>query len=283
MWRVVYLLRLENNVHPLLGIVAGFFIATASNFLHLVVMLITFVCLHSIVTIWNDLEDEAVDRKNGRHDIDWLRGRGKLWAVWMAMVILAGGAFAGLLLLPLYVFLAAAIFVFLSWIYNAKPIQASRRPIASMLVMWATLGVVPVGMGVLLGQPSILAMAFVASWSLLRLSLSFLKDFKDAHGDAQSHKRTFLLVYGRTAVLRASLLFAVLGVIGTTVCTYSATESPLVVLVLLLGIYMLYERHRMMNLLRYLELQGAFIQSLKLQALYDAMVVVCLSTLVPFS
>lgn len=278
--RVVYLLRLENNIHPLLGIVAGFLIASGSNWWHLSLLLVCFVAMHSIVTLWNDIEDEAVDQKNGRHDIELLRKQHKLWMVWLMLVMLGIVVLSCLVYLPVAAWILVAIFLLLSWLYNAKPVQASRRPIGSMVIMWLTLGVVPVSMGVSLGQINVVAVGFVLLWSILRLSLSLLKDFKDAKGDAQSHKRTFLLTYGKTMVVRCSLVLAIVGVVGVIAMVYIATQSMYIVLPFAAGSLLLLERVKMNVLQQYSELQQAFIYALKLQSVFDGMVVICLSTLV---
>jgi 4-hydroxybenzoate polyprenyltransferase len=160
--------------------------------------------LHSAVTIWNDLCDHEVDAKNDRPFIADIRGTQLHRHIVVATVTIMLFS-VGLSLLVSWsatgIVVAALI---ASWLYNARPYSGSRRPIASILLLSGTSSFVPFVLGYLLGGGLREAILLGVAWWLMRISLSLLKDYKDASGDATTGKRTFLLAYGSSQVRRYS-------------------------------------------------------------------------------
>jgi 4-hydroxybenzoate polyprenyltransferase len=275
---LIQLLRLQNAAHPLLAIIAGYVVSGGDNVASLGCSLVLFTIVHSLVTIWNDIEDKDVDHLNGRSTITELYSNGRKHDVTVLMVVLITLSIALSIFAPSSVVLWCLAFVLVGWLYNARPIQASRRPIASMLMMWLGYGVVPFALGASFGEMSIGVAVLGLGWSLSRVSLSLLKDFKDATGDAKANKRTFLLVYGKSTVVRISLFLAVVG-LGSVIIVLSFWVAWYEAVVLAIFAWLLVkERTLLTKEQTYRGLNRIFHQCLRYQLVFDGAVLVCLIT-----
>lgn len=275
--QITNLARLNNATHPVLAIVAGYFAAQSTDKNSLVLSIVVFVLLHSAVTIWNDIEDEQIDVLNGRRDVVTIRKAGQLNWLWVAVVVLFVLAGIGIFFLPIPTAVLFGIFFVLGWMYNTKPLQLSRHPWGSIVTMWLTYGVLPFGIGLSFGKPGLSALLLGFGWSLSRLSLSFMKDFKDATGDARSDKKTFLLVYGKTVTTRWSYVLAIIGLTTVAVMT-SIILKPIVLLpLLILATWLLFERAKLFRTATYKGLHHLFYEQTRYQLFFDGFVVLCLS------
>lgn len=274
--RVLLLLRLKNTLLPILAITTGFLAVQADTVVDLIIACGLFVTIHSIVTLWNDIEDEAIDVRNGRYGIHILRKLGHIRDAYVCLAFLAGIAVILVFVSTIFTVLWGLLFMLLGWLYNAGPYRLSRRPIASIVTMWLAYGVIPLGIGVSLGELSTVVFVLIVSWSLVRLSLSILKDFKDAKGDAASNKKTFLLVYGSKRVILISMIFAIIGLLGVASTIYLLTERPESVIVFILAGWLIYERSKLLSVVNYADKDAIFHKGLRHQILFDGAVITCL-------
>jgi 4-hydroxybenzoate polyprenyltransferase len=97
--------------------------------------------------------------------------------------------------------------------YSLKPFVLSRRTHVAPLVLPLVYAVFPFAIGVVAsGQyPGVSDVSFMAGFYLLFLSRIILKDFRDRAGDRKFGKLTFLLRYGKKAVLAVSVTALGLG------------------------------------------------------------------------
>jgi 4-hydroxybenzoate polyprenyltransferase len=243
---------------------------------------VAFALVHSAITIWNDLEDQAVDELNGIHDLATYRRLGWYRYVVMAVWLMVVAAALLALWLPYAIAVWLAVVGAMGWIYNARPVQASRRPVASMAILALCYGFVPVAIGISLGPGTVPAAAWLlaAGWTAGRLSLSLLKDYKDARGDAAAAKKTFLLVYGGRWVARSSFWLAVVGFAGCLgAFAWLAPDPGRIVLLGVVAGWLVLERRRLFLQHTYAELNGVFHRCLHYQLAFDGLMVVCLITL----
>jgi 4-hydroxybenzoate polyprenyltransferase len=148
-----------------------------------------------------------------------------------------------------------------------------------MAVLGVCYGFVPVAMGLSLGRGPVPATAWLlaGSWALGRLSLSLLKDYKDAPGDAAAGKKTFLLVYGGSWVAKASFWLAAVGYLGVlAACAGQVSSWRWLVLIGGTAGWLLLERRQLFVRHTYAELNGVFHRCLHYQLVFDGMVALCL-------
>ncbi len=250
LWRyitaVVVLIRPYNSLLPLSALYIGGAIVGASTQLISIGMIILFAA-HSALTLANDIEDIEVDVSNGR-DVTNYRLVRKNLALSIVVLLVAGGFVTSLVLLPVEFSVLFLISLVLSWAYNSKPLQLSRRPISSIVILGICYGMIPLLMGVALnsvltGSVLVLGLFFGVG----RASLSILKDYKDARGDAKHGKKTFLLSYGRTNVQRVSIMLAFVGYAGTIVTIFCISNSVSIWSLIcgVIAVYLLMQRLRL--------------------------------------
>ncbi|MFO0881917.1 MAG: UbiA family prenyltransferase [Candidatus Saccharimonadales bacterium] len=210
----VLLVRPYNVLPPMLAMLIACIYAGGAPVHLCVAGVLLIVFLHSEATIRNDLKDKDVDTANKRQGILFANNEKHTnythWVMY-ASIILS-------LLLVVYlqniaIGLLVILSLLLSWAYNTKPLQLSRRPLLSIGILGIMYGALPVVLGYLLSVKTIsvaqmLVLALV--WFLLRVSISLLKDFKDEAGDRKYHKQTFLIVYGPKAVALSSIVSALM-------------------------------------------------------------------------
>lgn len=201
-----------NAVQPLFLVIIGAIcsgVVPAADW-HLLIALAVILLIHGATTMWNDIEDLAIDKRN-RVKTLLTRGFVTRKTVWRVVIGQLIAALVGSVFLPPLAWVATGLLIFLGWSYNALPLRFSRRPIASMVVLAVSYGFLPLMVGAGLGRVNVFVVLLGVFWSLSRVSLSILKDYKDAVGDAASNKRTFLLFYGHSRVRLISMLSAVVG------------------------------------------------------------------------
>ncbi len=233
--RLIRLSRPFDAAYPLVSLflgaaVAGYTILDAKVGLLAVVV----VLLNSAAMLWNDIEDRHIDAKNGRTELfessSGVIERIKIYAMLLLaasiMVAYMVSINAALLVLPTSVML---------WVYNSRPVQASRRPIASVVVLSGIGAFLPYLYGVSLAGVTTSALVGGVFWWIGRISLSVLKDYKDALGDATYDKKTFLLRYGARWVARVSVVCFLLGYGGFVATMYGQAMGGWLSVLLLLA------------------------------------------------
>jgi len=271
--------RLNNAVLPAVGIFTGFVSASGRSYALLVLTILMFVLVHSVVTIWNDIADEAGDRFNDITRLSAIKKagayRGLVFWVWSSLAAIVAISW----FLPGGTKLLLLASLVLGWLYNVRPVQASHRPLLSIVVLALAYGAVPFALGISLGHLGVAAACLLASWTIGRGSLSLLKDYKDAKGDVQAKKRTFLLVYGGTLTARWSFGLAVGSYAVSTLVVAFNAPSPLQAAPLCLAaVWLLYERFRLFKESQYAGLDQVFHDCVKYQLLFDVLVAICLRT-----
>ena len=231
--RFIRLSRLFDAMYPVLSVAIG---AAATDQLYnpqLLPLLIVVILLNSAAMVWNDIEDRTVDAANGRKELSKSSKRELRHLIWLA----AGAAGLSLVIAALVSPLAAIlcfIALFVTWEYNSRPLQASRRPISSIVLLSGVGAFLPYLLGVsLAGALSWQLLAAGLFWWVGRISLSVLKDYKDAPGDAKHHKKTFLLRFGARRVARVSVATFIIGYGGFILTLQQLTDSVIVTTVLL--------------------------------------------------
>ncbi len=271
-----------NSIHPLLLLYIGALFVQAP-FGHIVGAIILLFLVHSAVTLSNDLNDIDVDAANGRNvsAARLAKGSGGALLVWIVYGICI--LVSALYLPMLFTMLLVAVLVG-SWVYNAKPFQLSKRPIGSIVMMALCYGLLPFLAGASLGSPlTPLLLALGIGFALSRASLSILKDYKDAVGDAKHHKKTFLLVYGRTMVRRASVYMAATGYLLTIILIALTTpiiqQGPFYVIVsAAVAAWLVFERTKLTPSKSYQQLNAKFHQLLSYEVLFYGAIILWLTT-----
>lgn len=271
-------LRIENAIHPLLAVVAGFVAASGNNTANLALVLVATLFIHSAVTLWNDIEDREVDRRNNRTQVAALYAGGMRRTLWTVVATLIAVGTILVLRLPVATLSITLLFVLFGWAYNSRPLQLSRRPLGSVLTLFVTYGALPFAIGASLGTVDGHVVLLGLGWALVRVSLSLLKDFKDATGDAESHKKTFLLVYGKRAVERWSFILAAVGFIVMDAILVSRSISTNEIALVAVSVWLLIERARLFGTKTYRDLNMRFHEQMMYQLLFDGLVVLCLTT-----
>lgn len=199
------LARPYNSLLPLLLLYMGSVIASITHVGVIMVAMGILFLVHAVATIGNDIADKEIDKDNQRDLLlttAWRPRQLRQLVIIMSFVALV----VSVALLPALTTILFVCLLFISWGYNVKPLQLSRRPIWSVVILGVCYGFIPFCIGASLdGNITIIEAAIGCSFAMSRMSLSILKDYKDAHGDALHHKKTFLLVYGRTMVWRLSI------------------------------------------------------------------------------
>lgn len=277
--KILKLGRLENSMLPVAATLAGYLLAGGANKLQLLLSIIVLVLLHSFVTIWNDIADEAGDKHNGITRIGEIR---KLQAYRLLIAIQAsilGLSIVICLFLPIQTSLLFGALLLLGWVYNLKPVQASHRPILSIAVLGISYGFIPFWVGVSLGKSSWLALPVATGWTLVRASLSILKDYKDAPGDAAANKRTFLLVYGGKLTAKASFHMAILGyalIVAGVSGQFDRYHGQADLVLGVVVAWLLFERTKLFRANEYARLNQIFHDCVLYQLMFDGLVVACL-------
>ncbi len=278
LFQFIRLSRPYNALLPCVAILAGYTISYADDLGRLLLTVGLFAILHSVVTIWNDFEDEDGDRLNGIQRLALVRKTANYqrYIRWMQSLVIISvlvGLVVGwrtVLLLLLY--------VFMGWLYNSEPARLSKRPLGSMMIMFLGYGLLPFALGASLGVWSWQVAVLGVGWSCTRLSLSLLKDYKDAPGDAKSAKKTFLLVYGGRAVAWLSIVLLGTGLLSVLLVASSRSTSFAMVFLIVVAFWLFGERLQLLKRHEYAGLHAVFKLGLRYQLAFDTLVVIWLRT-----
>jgi 4-hydroxybenzoate polyprenyltransferase len=275
------LARVENAILPMFALVAGFTITKAADYTRLALAALVLILVHSVLTIWNDIADEAGDTHNNITRMSDLRNSGD----YDVLRLFIGGSVCiiilALIFLPNTSKLLVSMSLLLGWAYNVPPIHGSHRPVLSIVLLGLAYGTIPFLLGASLGHIGLTTFYLAVGWTLGRSSLSLLKDYKDATGDAVAKKRTFLLVYGGTLTAKLSFSLALLGYAISAIIVVTQVQHTLTTILLLGGVaaWLLYERTRLFKAKHYNSLDQIFHDCLKYQLVFDGLVILCLRTL----
>jgi 4-hydroxybenzoate polyprenyltransferase len=275
------LARLENSLLPVIALAAGFTAAKADNYPKLILITLILVLAHSVVTIWNDIADEVSDKHNNITRISDLKRSGAYNTLRWIVGSSVASIIVLLIFLPFSTKVLACLSLLLGWAYNVRPVQASRRPVLSIVLLGLAYGLIPFLLGASLGDISWPVIFLATGWTIGRSSLSLLKDYKDAKGDVAAQKRTFLLVYGGTPTARLSFGLALISYLAciSVVAIHVHHASTAAFLLIPVAIWLLYERARLFRAQQYSRLDRIFHDCIRYQLIFDGLVVVCLRTL----
>lgn len=275
--QLVRLSRLFDSVFPVVSLFLGAAVAGQLDNRLLFLLIIIVVLLNSVAMIWNDIEDRHIDADNGRGELAGANkehlSRLKIYSITLAMMSFGLAWLVGILTVMLVVVTLVVI-----WAYNSKPFQASRHPVFSIIVLSGAGAFLPYMFGLSLGIPSFQAIVISIFWWIGRMSLSLLKDYKDALGDARHSKKTFLLRYGARNVAKASVISFLTGYGGVITLLYLYFGMnwlmPALVVAIVLLVYI--RRGLLDKRATYKQLDGLFRRIAQYQLLLDVGVVLWL-------
>lgn len=250
---LMYFIRLSrpfNLPAMLLPFLIGYFYFSNSADLVLWIGILIIVFLHSSLTIENDIQDIKIDKMNKRKSVitdDELSTKSARIIVLLLILL----ALVAIVIEPsLKLFVLWSSILFLGWVYNNKPLQLSRKPIPSIVVLALFYSFIPLVIGFKFNESevSIGFLLFAVFLSLQRFSISMLKDYKDISGDTKYNKRTFLSKYGYETVANISVLFGLVSYIAIITILYfklSPSVTSLLCISLLLLIATVNIRNRL--------------------------------------
>lgn len=281
LWRLA---RLQNIALPSLIIVATYFASDhasreARSIWPLVLSIAAYIALHTLVTIWNDIRDADVDALNNTPRYEQAVASGHKPFIVGGLSACVVTAIACMWSLPIYTHVCLLVFLVVGWLYNNPPVQTSRKPLASQVSLLTAYGLLPALIGITLGNSYTLAtLTLGASLAIARGSLSLLKDYKDAAGDAKGGKKTFLLVYGGKRTAQLSVLAATIGYIGTILSlTVIIPNNRLTTVALItVGAWLIGQRARLLKHQAYQDLNRIFHNCLRYEVLFVGLAAVCL-------
>ena len=268
-WR---LSRFNNVVLPALTVATGYYLYPQHDAGRelLLTSIIAYTLLHAVITIWNDVCDDHVDKLNGTPRIQQVKDDGHWRTVVTLCTVSLLLALCCMFWLPCRITIGLVIFLVLGWAYNTRPLLLSHKPIASQLVLALAYGAIPAFIGVS-HDLSLTSLVLIVSLMLGRSSLSLLKDYKDAIGDSKATKKTFLLVYGGALTARLSVALAVIGYIGVTaiVTAHTGNYSTAAMLSMaLVGIWLTAQRTELFRRHSYTSLNIIFHHCLRYEMLF---------------
>ncbi len=231
------LCRPHNAVPPLLAMLLGYAAAGGYTFSEITLLtgLFGILCLNFAATLQNDLADRAIDA-SAKRATPFLEGRMSAEQLRSAAIgLTALGIGLPLLLGQKSVVIFLLIYALLCWAYNMPPVQASRRPISSIMLLALLFHTLPFALGTYIGAGGdrfVLAVLLVGGFAQ-RFALSMLKDYKDYEADKKHHKHTFLIAFAAKATKRISQSLAALGYV-TILAVLTEVNVPLLAVAALL-------------------------------------------------
>ncbi|MBI1857031.1 UbiA prenyltransferase family protein [Candidatus Saccharibacteria bacterium] len=258
--------------------ISYFFYDPVVNWQDIIVGFLLIVILHSVFTIQNDILDLEIDKSNHRSTpltnglVSSQSLRQTMINLYIVSVFIASFGSNKELNIG-FVLLYSA----LAWAYNSPPIQASRRPILSITLLGFLYSALLLAFGFLLSGRGINVLILVL-FMLARMSISILKDFKDAPGDKKNNKRTFYLVYGQTATKTFSLLMAAIcyPLIIWLIVSHLELGGLAISALVFIGFVNIYNRLLLLKTDSESQLAKIFRKSFWLENYYETMVLVCL-------
>jgi len=277
LFQLIKLSRLFDAAFPLVSLFLGVVVIGQLDNLGLFLLMPIVVILNSVVMIWNDIEDREVDADNGRPEL--ARSNTALLQrlnVYLSVLIATSLVLAWLV--NIFAFMLVIATVCITWIYNSRPIQASRRPVLSIIILSGAGAFLPYLFGLSLGGVGDHALIAGLFWWLGRISLSVLKDYKDARGDARHHKKTFLLCYGARKVAFVSVIALCVGYGGFLCLMYPLANMSwgLLGLIVAIGLFAYMRRTLFHPAATYGQLDSSFRKLAQYQLLLDVGVVLWL-------
>lgn len=269
--------RPHNALFPIAALTIGAVVSGLASFdapFYVSVLLI--FLLNSVATIWNDFHDQDVDRVNGTSYMHKLRETKQYHSIqyitiFTAIISMCLAAYLGWI-----IFILSCIALLLSGMYNAPPYKASRRPVASIVVLSVTASFIPFLIGSALTGMTIVTIIYGLIFLVMRASVSLLKDYKDAKGDAQHKKKTFLLVYGARRVAQVSLLLFSLSFAAALFIAIVAREYVVALVLLLMVPLLICHRLALFQTASYAKLHKDFLTISQAQFVCEIGVVACL-------
>lgn len=268
---IVDMMRVPSAVLPCLGLLVGVLVSKGTLITYETIAgCIVVICLNSVAMLLNDFFDRVIDMENGRPRMQQMFLQGQRGHVVVSMVTLTIGAF-GLAATISPAFVAVCVVAGVGiWLYDAPPLYGSRRPVFSIILLSLVASALPFVLGTLLGQWHPALVSWAVMWWMMRASLSLLKDYKDAHGDAKHHKKTFLLVYGATTVARVSLVLFATSVIGLIVAAWQFNgPRPVSVFVIIMTAWLIWRRYYLSRVTKYSTMHLLFVEMIRYQMLLE--------------
>lgn len=211
--KIVKLSRLPFTLYPITSLLIGAAVVNQENNMFILLLIPAGIMLSSAAMLWNDIEDRIIDSHNGRRVL-YKSSDKFIKFIKLSIIIMISTSLLLTWIVNIYAFCIALLIIFTLWAYNSKPIQASRRPISSLILLSGAGAFMPYILGVTLGNLSIKILVAGLFWWLGRISISILKDYKDVFGDARYNKKTFLLKYGYKSVGIVSIFCLLVGYTG---------------------------------------------------------------------
>lgn len=211
--QVYALCRPKNAVPPLLSLLIGYILFSENIDSRIFIAATSLILLNFFATLQNDIADKNIDIDAGRKNI-FLSGSvspNQLKNIAYGLALLAF-AFP-LILTDRHFVLLLLIYSCLIVAYNLPPLQLSRRPFSSIILLALVFSTLPLLLGFYIASGHInsqLVTLTIGSF-LIRFSISMLKDFEDYGADKKHNKNTFLVAFGPFAVKTISILFSFIG------------------------------------------------------------------------
>lgn len=276
--RLIRLSRLFDAAFPTVSIFLGAAVTDQLNNRDLFLLFIVVVILNSIAMVWNDIEDRQVDADNGRPELVNSSAT-SLHRLKMCILFFASVSLLLSWLVNITAFILAIASLGVIWAYNSKPFQVSRRPIVSIFTLSGAGALLPYLFGLSLGSIAVYMLIAGLFWWLGRISLSVLKDYKDARGDARHQKKTFLLCYGAHKVAWVSIISLIIGYAGFIIIMYPVSSKMWVLPALVAAVgTLIYMRRTLFNSkATYNQFDSVFRRVAQYQLLLDVGVVIWLA------
>lgn len=275
----VEIVRPESVPSRVLLFSVGFFLVNYQINTDYFIGLMVIILALAYAAVQNDIEDIAIDRINTPTKA--LAGN--------KISLREATIFSDLLLICLLVFslynfphhlFFGLIILFFIWAYNKSPLLFSHRPVASIVVLALMYAVFPLSYGYYLGQSFTMnyyLIVLLISVFLVRVSITILKDFKDALGDRNHGKNTFILVYGTRITAIVSLTAACLGYTGVIFTVFLLSKSWLIPILLIpIALWTILIRLHLFRTNNRQTLTKIFYQTFFKQNLFNLTVLLCL-------
>lgn len=275
----VEIVRPESVPSRVLLFSIGFFLfnhrINADYFIGLIVIILAL----AYAAVQNDMEDIAIDRINSPTKALVAKKISVRQAKIVSDLLLIGLLAFSLYNFPHHLFFGL-IMLFFIWAYNKSPLLFSHRPVASIIVLALMYAVVPLSYGYYLGQSFTMnyyLIVLLISVFLVRISITILKDFKDALGDRDQGKNTFFLIFGTRITAIVSLTTACLGYLGVIFTVFLLSKSWLTLILLApIALWTILIRLHLFRTNNRQTLTKIFYQTFFKQNLFNLTVLLCL-------
>jgi 4-hydroxybenzoate polyprenyltransferase len=276
------LARTYNASAALLSFALGYFFYSPSvSWFNFFLGFIVVAILHSAFTMQNDLYDLDVDTANNRKTplINGKITKNALQKV-IFNLFLISIVIIWFSTLNLYGLAFVLVYTAVAWLYNSPKFSASRRPVVSIVLLGLLYTLLPLIFGLIVGGNSFTRMflLFAAVITGIRVSISILKDFKDAKGDRKYNKRTFYLVFGRKPVIYISCALALIcyPLVSLLLITHKRLSLILIGGIIVAAFLNAINRLTLLRALKEERLTRIFQKSFIFENYFEAIILVCL-------